>query len=290
MVKKAFAPLKATEQAGNSKSLLTGFTLIEILAALIIMSLLVSLSVVTYQKTIRQTEDRACQQNLQVLAAAIDIYALENNSLPVSLSKLNDEQIRLAHLKVFGQKKENRLLALLKGFWGIKPAIAQSLEKYYGNNPKARRCPADKTVSSDIHYTSYALDAGTGKTFQLIPDLTAKNTGAIVYDTSTWHKQGTTTYANGITPDGYPGEIEDNSSSATITKQVKKVAELDSNSNGQLEDSECDRACKAELKKIGTKGIGLASICTGLSKADCDKKSTDCEWETKSKIHYCKPK
>lgn len=253
MSRKGFTPLEAMEQSGSGKRLLTGFTLVEILVALIIMSLLVSLSVVTYQKTIRQTDDRACQQNLQVLAAAIDIYALENNALPLTLSKLSAEQIRLAYLKVVGQPKENSLLAFLNGLGGIKPAIAQSLGKYYGNDPKALRCPADKTTATGT--SSYTLDAGPEKTFTNTTDLTAKNTGAIIYDGQSWHKIGIispTTYQNGITPDGYSGDIVDYSALlGPNAKAVKKVSDLDINpQNGQLEDSECDSTCKAELKKI----------------------------------------
>ncbi|MDO8747665.1 MAG: prepilin-type N-terminal cleavage/methylation domain-containing protein [Candidatus Omnitrophota bacterium] len=221
------------------------FTLVEIMIALIIVSVVVSLSIVTFQKTIEANNDKICRQNLKVLQGAIEIYTIENNALPATLSLLTPKQIYLAHEKVIGKPKENRLAGYFNNLIGIKPLFAD-LGKYYGNDPKVRRCPADKTSATGI--SSYALDAGSvgsGKTFTNTTELTTKNTGAIIYDDQPWH----ITYANGITPDGYSGDIRDNQSAAEITKQVRKVAEEDDDEDGELENSECDSKCKAELKK-----------------------------------------
>ena len=45
----------------------TGFTLVEILAAIIILSILTSLSIVAYQKTLETNDERICQQQQKIL-------------------------------------------------------------------------------------------------------------------------------------------------------------------------------------------------------------------------------
>ena len=133
------------------------FTLVEIMIALIIVSVVVSLSIVTFQKTIEANNDRICRQNLKVLQGAIEIYTIENNALPVTLSRLTPEQIHLAYEKVIGKPKENRLAGYFNNLMGVKPLFAD-LGKYYGNDPKVRRCPADKDELTDSNHISYSLN------------------------------------------------------------------------------------------------------------------------------------
>lgn len=177
------------------------FTLVEIMIALIIVSVLVSLSIVTFQKTIEANNDRLCRQNLKVLQSAIEIYTIENNALPATLSLLTPEQIHLAYEKVVGKPKENRLAGYFNNLIGIKPLFAD-LGKYYGNDPKARRCPADKITA--IGDDSYILNpAFTSKS-----DLENYPNTVLLSDTGFFHKKDTfsgETYRIGINPAGEYG-------------------------------------------------------------------------------------
>ena len=52
------------------------FTLIEVMVAIIILTVVVSLSIASYEKTVRSSKDRADLLNLQVLQKAVDIYTM----------------------------------------------------------------------------------------------------------------------------------------------------------------------------------------------------------------------
>lgn len=249
MKKSIFGWLKTTLTQKKIKIFRTGFTLVEILVALIILSILAALSIATFQKTVEANKDRMCQQNLKVLEAAIEVYTLENNSLPDTLAKLKPRYIHLAYLKAVGEPKDNKLLTFLKDILGIKSVLAQTSlpPRYYGNNKAVLRCPADATLSSNPNYTSYTLNSGI---FTDVLSLSNKNVYALIYDKQAWHQQKgittTITYANGITPDGVAGKIDS-------TEKVEKVAKKDLDQDDELEDSECDTECRKELEKITTK-------------------------------------
>ncbi len=201
------------------KSLCRGFTLLEMLFALIIVSVLVSLSLVSYQKAMEVNNDRICRLNEAVLQAAAEIYVLEGNSLPITVSQLTDRQIHLAYLKVVGLYPENKFLAFLNNILGVKPAIAGDLtQKYYGDR-KVLHCPADKTAQE----ISYEFNSD----FATIGDFDTKTVRALIYDndSTTGHKKGllfTTRYAIGISPDGITDEVAVDSG----IKKVKKVKNL----------------------------------------------------------------
>ena len=184
------------------------FTLVEIMIALIIVSVVVSLSIVTFQKTIEANNDKICRQNLKVLQGAIEIYTIEINAIPAALSLLTPKQIYLAHEKVIAKPKESRLAGYFNNLIGIRPAIAQSLGKYYGNDPKVRRCPADKTTA--IGNSSYILNTAV---FESPDDLEDHPDTVLLFDTGLFHKKDIfsgETYRIGISPAGKYGTINQN--------------------------------------------------------------------------------
>lgn len=195
------------------------FTLIEILVGLIIISILASLSIASYRKTIETNNERICTENLKVLQKAIDIYTLENDSLPTTLAQLTPQQIYLAYSQVVGQAKENPLLGALRNILGIKPAWAQSLAGYYACNRNIFRCPADTAVnlgvgsctipsfppggsatcsSYSFNFTINTIDATTRR-------LLKSSDFALVSDSSSRHRRGTAQIMLGITPGGTVG-------------------------------------------------------------------------------------
>lgn len=198
----------------NKKS----FTLLEILVGLIIITILASLSIASYRKTVETNDARICKENLKVLQAAIDLYTLENNSLPLTMAQLTPRQIYLAYSQVVGKPKENHLFSSLKNMLGIKPALAQGLPplpRYYGNNRNVFRCPADTAFnigvctidtttpftcgSYDFNFTSQTFDSSTNR-------LIKSGTDALIYDSSARHRKPTETIQLGITASGTLGK------------------------------------------------------------------------------------
>lgn len=186
------------------------FTLIEILVALIIVSILASLSIASFRKTVDLNQEKACIENLKVLQGAIDIYTLENDALPVNLARLTPRQINLAYLKVAGQAKENHLITSLKNIFGIKPALAQPLpplSQYYGNNKKVFVCPAD-SITAPTNCTgtsycgSYTFNLSGNNYNSATHKLIRTSIVPLVYDNASRHRGN----ALGITPGGCVGK------------------------------------------------------------------------------------
>lgn len=275
------------------------FTLVEILAAMVVLAILVSLSVAAYQKTVQSNEDRICKQNLKVLKTAIDIYVLENNSLPVSLSLLTPEQIYLAYQKVTGHYKENPVLAFLKTLTEPKCAHAD-LGKYYGNNPKTLKCPSDKSSASE----SYVMNTSVFSSKDNYTD-SANTNKAVLYDSDDYHKKSSSsqTYQLGITPNGTIGEqvlsgstvISDNIEIPDPTINPSGTNYVCSANNGGT--SCCPKpskhACKVECVndfdrsyKYDTATHKYECVeCTTLTQSQCTSQTIGCAWDGTDCVH-----
>lgn len=197
------------------------FTLIEILIGLIIVAVLASLSIVTYQKSVETNNNRICLDNLKILQGALDVYTLENNALPTTLAQLSPRYVHLAYQKIIGEPRENKFLASLRNLLGIKPALAQSpppLAKYYANQRNVFVCPNDIgpithkpinppsncKINLSPYCGSYTFDFTNGITIidnkHLNRDPTVKK--ALIFDSVDRHKEGNGKARNGITPSG----------------------------------------------------------------------------------------
>lgn len=200
------------------------FTLIEILVALIVLSILASFSVAVYQKTIDANNERICQQNLKVLQAAIDIYTVENDILPAALSQLTPRQIYLASSRVIGKRKESFLSIAFRKMFSTEAALADTegekfKHNYLKDNIKVFCDPAD-TGCNPSNITSCTA-SGCGSSYNInlntadpaIFDLTKKrlnltSNAALIQDSSpTRHGHGSSAHALGITPGGRVGKI-----------------------------------------------------------------------------------
>jgi type II secretion system protein G len=65
-----------------------GFTLIELMTAIFIMCLLMSISIPVYRRSIDKARFNVCQNNLRNIVNAIENYHLDNHTYPAELKDL----------------------------------------------------------------------------------------------------------------------------------------------------------------------------------------------------------
>lgn len=80
------------------------FTLLEIMVVVVIVGILATLGVPFYQNIVENSKSTICEEHLKVLKTAMDIYAMENDTMPASLSRLPQEYIKRAYVSRLGQK------------------------------------------------------------------------------------------------------------------------------------------------------------------------------------------
>lgn len=135
------------------------FTLVELVIVVVIMGIVATLGVPTYQNAVEAGKARVCQTNLEVLLGALEIYILENDKLPATLGYLPKEYIERSWAKTTEEKGAWRLkLAyfidnLRKGRFVYAQAVPNYLAEAI-----SLRCPADKNLAT----LSYRLVSGIG--------------------------------------------------------------------------------------------------------------------------------
>ena len=65
-----------------------GFTLIEMMIVLMIISILIGMAAVIYDKTVKHSREAVLKQDLQTMRQAIDNYTLDKQQAPQSLEDL----------------------------------------------------------------------------------------------------------------------------------------------------------------------------------------------------------
>lgn len=268
-----------------------GFTLVEILTALVVLAVLVSISVAAYQKTVQFNEDKICKENQKVLKTAIDIYTMENNALPATLSLISPQQIYLAYQKVTnGRSKTNSLLARLADFLKAKTAIAGDLGKYYGNNPKVLKCPSDKSSSSE----SYTMNTSVFSSKDAYTNSANANT-AVIYDADNYHERtlSSQTYQIGITPAGTVGEQVLDANKNVLSDSIlipDPIVTVGSNCSTAADccprpnNNECKHRCKDAGFSWRGSDHGCVTCSNYSNETDCED-SEGCEWEHGSCRH-----
>jgi len=165
MIHRAFTPLEKTAafkrrsvplevdgglmpplaQTVRERSSLTGFTLIEVIIVVIIAGIIATLGFPAYQNLIEDSRQKVCGANLSAINSALDVYAMEHDTIPADLSEIPEQYLQKAYISLLKQK----------GGWRIKLAyfIVGQQEKglaYAGlftddltrGTPNLRRCPA----------------------------------------------------------------------------------------------------------------------------------------------------
>ena len=130
------------------KEHLRAFTLMELMIAVVIITLIVSFASVGYSRYRDRAAMLVDETNEKVLLAAVKLYAYDTNALPGSLSQLRPDQIERAYALVTEGKRPYTLLAFLEEKLGLfEIAEAASLpDRYLGENPlRVLTCPTDST-------------------------------------------------------------------------------------------------------------------------------------------------
>lgn len=88
------------------------FTIMEILIVVVIIGILATLGLPTYQNVIEDSKAKVCETNLEALNTSLEIYAMEHDVMPGDLSELSPEHIQKAYTRILQEK----------GAWKIKLA------------------------------------------------------------------------------------------------------------------------------------------------------------------------
>ena len=136
----------------------SGFTAMEMIIAIVIMTVILSLSMAGYQRYRDRAAMLVDETNQKVLQAAVKLYAYDNNALPGSLSELRREDLHRAYASVVEGKRPYTFLAFLQenlGLFDIAEA-APLPSRYYNEDENLLTCPGDPTPPSEGG-VSYAL-------------------------------------------------------------------------------------------------------------------------------------
>jgi prepilin-type N-terminal cleavage/methylation domain-containing protein len=194
-----------------------GFSLLELLVAVTVVTILISISAVVYDGYRDRVAMMVDETNQKVLQAAAKLYAYDNDALPGLLSDLRPEDYQRAYARVVEGKRPYTVLAHLQEIWqehiGVDTAEAFLPARYFNRDLKLISCPSDATPPTGfdgggraIGGISYALRPGVANR-PLTWLLDSNNAGLVLIvesdDSSTVvfrHQKGTRTV--GITVGG----------------------------------------------------------------------------------------
>ncbi|MBU1124876.1 MAG: prepilin-type N-terminal cleavage/methylation domain-containing protein [Candidatus Omnitrophica bacterium] len=126
------------------------FTLVELLIVVVIIGILGTFVVPTYRNIIEDSKSKVCQVNVDTINAALEVYAMEHDSIPGSLSELPARYLERAYAFILEERKHEawklKLARLIIEFDQRGLAYAQStlrdtLRGKLGNSVFV--CPSD---------------------------------------------------------------------------------------------------------------------------------------------------
>lgn len=176
----------------------------EIIIVAIVIGILAVVGVVMYDKMIEDAKAKACAANQDTILGALEIYVLENDQLPGSISQLNDTYIQRSFAKVMHRP----------GSW--KTRLAMWLVKYdakslvYANTPASATRPAVFTATNNPPTTTVPTttvpgtttvpslrDSGLIRDFNVLncPASTGNRTGYVITDDAKAHMRNAAEFA-----------------------------------------------------------------------------------------------
>lgn len=182
------------------------FTVMELMVAVVILAIIVSLSSVGYAKYREKAAMLVDETNEKTLLAAAKLYAYDTNAMPGSLSQLRTRDLERAYALVTEGKRPYTLFAFCQeqlGLLNIAEAVVVPgpLDRYLGGNSdgtttdaQAKQIRKIMTCPVDPNPPSYGITTGAsgaaGKPLSWL--LNPANAGAIVItETALRHQGGT---------------------------------------------------------------------------------------------------
>jgi len=120
------------------------FTIMEIIIIVVIIGILATLGLPTYQNVIEDSKAKVCETNLEALNISLEIYAMEHDVMPGDLSELSPEHIQKAYTRILQKKGawKIKLAYYIVGWEQRGLAYAGLLTDLAGGNMKLITCPA----------------------------------------------------------------------------------------------------------------------------------------------------
>lgn len=123
------------------------FTLVEILIVIVVIGILSSLAFPAYQSIVENANARVCQTNLDAISTSLDIYAMENESMPGSLSQIPEKYLERAYARIM-KRSDAWKIKLAYFITGLKEqgvAYASPITSFKdlaGGQTKLLNCPS----------------------------------------------------------------------------------------------------------------------------------------------------
>ncbi len=147
------------------------FTVIEIVIAIVVIGILVTIGIPLYNNTVENARARTCELNLKTILGAVEAQTLEHNSFPATLSEINEKNFEFARQKVLKEEGalKVKLIYFLAKLGDKSAAYAQVpngpwIHKFIYNN-ETLRCPSAHGANS------YGINGSlAGKTYEEYKD------------------------------------------------------------------------------------------------------------------------
>jgi len=141
-----------------------GFTLIQVLVALVLVLVIASIAAMAYQGLIDNARAAACENNLKVLNTAVELYADEYGVIPAVLGELKPEHLQKAYARVMENSSWQRrfslaLLEISRSGEAFGEFLSYENLRKFGAAKDSFRCPGDKNGG-----TSYGINANVAGT------------------------------------------------------------------------------------------------------------------------------
>lgn len=140
------------------------FTLIEMMAVVVLIGVLTTGAVASYQSSIEGAKAKSCAANQQLLKTALDLYAMEHDTMPASLSAIPERYKQRAYAKVM-RGADGWMIRLARKFIeadGTGRAYAESFVRILAKGSlRTITCPSDPTPPDNNAVStasSYALN------------------------------------------------------------------------------------------------------------------------------------
>lgn len=125
------------------------FSLSEVLTAVVILTILITIGIPISRSVVEQSRSKVCETNLRAIGAAIEIFTLEREQLPASLSQLQKQHIQKGWAKTLEHQNSFlfRLASFIASFSPEEQAHAEIsfFKDFLEGDLKAITCPLDQT-------------------------------------------------------------------------------------------------------------------------------------------------